>query len=82
MTVGSSDFGITLDGPINDKSTFVFSARGITFHFVNENYDEGKIISQHKISIHESETLISLKTKISRLELLNYPRIISSFIDE
>ena len=60
----------------NEKET------GITFHFVNENYDEGKIISQHKISIHESETLISLKTKISRLELLNYPRIISSFIDE
>jgi hypothetical protein len=27
LTVGSSDFGITLDGPINDKSTFVFSAR-------------------------------------------------------
>ena len=27
LTVGSSDFGITLDGPINDKTTFVFSAR-------------------------------------------------------
>ena len=27
LQVGSSDFGITLDGPINDKTTFVFSAR-------------------------------------------------------
>jgi hypothetical protein len=27
LTVGSSDFGITLDGPINNKTTFVFSAR-------------------------------------------------------
>jgi hypothetical protein len=27
LTVGSSDFGITLDGPINDKTTFVLSAR-------------------------------------------------------
>ena len=55
---------------------------GITFHYVNENYDEGKIISQHKILIEKSETLFTLKQKISRLELLNYPLIISSFINE
>ena len=55
---------------------------GITFHFVNENYDEGEIISQNKILIDESETIISLKTKINQLELLNYPRIIRSFLDE
>ena len=55
---------------------------GITFHYVNENYDQGKIISQHKILIEKSETLLTLKQKISRLELLNYPIIISSFINE
>ncbi len=27
LTIGSSDFGITLDGPIDDKTTFVLSAR-------------------------------------------------------
>ena len=27
LTVGSSDFGITLDGPMSDNTTFVFSAR-------------------------------------------------------
>lgn len=55
---------------------------GITFHFVNENYDEGEIISQHKIFLEEAETINSLKNKISQLELLNYPRIIHSFLDE
>ena len=55
---------------------------GITFHFVNEHYDEGEIISQHKVLIEKSETLISLKNKISQLELLNYPRIIGSFLNE
>ena len=55
---------------------------GITFHFVNEKYDEGEIISQHKILLEESETINSLKNKISQLELLNYPRIIHSFLDE
>lgn len=55
---------------------------GITFHFVNEKYDEGEIISQHKIFLEEAETINSLKNKISQLELLNYPRIIHSFLDE
>ena len=55
---------------------------GITFHFVNEKYDEGEIISQHKILLEEAETINSLKNKISQLELLNYPRIIHSFLDE
>ena len=27
LTVGSSDFGITLDGPMSENTTFVFSAR-------------------------------------------------------
>ena len=36
---------------------------GITFHYVNENYDEGKIISQHPILISDSETLSTLKEK-------------------
>ena len=55
---------------------------GITFHYVNENYDEGKIISQHSFLISSSETLSTLKEKISQLELLNYPTIISSFKNE
>ena len=55
---------------------------GITFHYVNENYDEGKIISQHSFTISNSETLSTLIEKISQLELLNYPTIISSFKNE
>ena len=55
---------------------------GITFHYVNENYDEGEIIAQFKIKIDKFETLNSLKKKISQEELLNYPKIISSFLDE
>ena len=43
---------------------------------------KGEIISQHPILISDSETLSTLKKKISQLELLNYPRIISSFKDE
>ena len=55
---------------------------GITFHYVNENYDEGKIIAQYEIEVDGNETLNSLKKKISREELLNYPKIISSILNE
>lgn len=34
FTVGSSDFGMTFDGPINDKTTFVFSARRSYLQFL------------------------------------------------
>ena len=60
----------------NEKKT------GITFHYVNENYDEGEIIAQYEIKIDSNETLNSLKQKISREELLNYPKIISSILNE
>ena len=55
---------------------------GITFHYVNENYDEGKNNFPTFILISNSETLSTLKEKISQLELLNYPIIISSFKNE
>jgi phosphoribosylglycinamide formyltransferase-1 len=41
---------------------------GITFHYVNENYDEGKIILQKSISINDNETVESLETKVKNLE--------------
>ena len=33
------------------------STSGITFHYVNENYDEGQIISQFEVSLSQEETL-------------------------
>ncbi len=49
---------------------------GITFHFVNENYDEGKIIKQFEVSLSEEESLNSLKQKINALEMTYFPQII------
>jgi phosphoribosylglycinamide formyltransferase-1 len=41
---------------------------GITFHYVNENYDEGKIILQKSLTISENDTIDSLENKIKILE--------------
>ena len=55
---------------------------GITFHYVNENYDEGKIIKQFEVSLSEEESLNSLKNKINALEMTHFPQIISMLNDE
>ena len=58
------------------------STSGITFHYVNENYDEGQIISQFEVSLSQEETLASLKHKIDVLEKKHYPLVISSILNE
>ena len=64
----------------------VLSARekltGITFHYVNEKYDDGEIIAQFPIVISELESLPSLKEKINKLEKLKFPEIIISIYHE
>ena len=46
---------------------------GISIHFVNQNYDEGKIILQEKCVISEDETLETLTEKIHQLEHNYFP---------
>jgi len=46
---------------------------GISIHFVNQNYDEGKLILQEKCSISENETLDTLAAKIHQLEKKYFP---------
>ena len=55
---------------------------GVTFHFVNENYDEGKIINQYCVNLTSDETLTSLKQKINKLEWEHYPLVIESLCNE
>ena len=49
---------------------------GITIHFVDKNYDEGKIIFQKSISISDKDTSESLARKVSKLEHSFFPKII------
>lgn len=49
---------------------------GITIHYVNENYDEGKIIFQKSFKIEKEETLDSLKEKIHALEQNEFPVVL------
>ena len=49
---------------------------GITIHFVNEEYDSGAIIFQHKYELKKSETAESLSNEIQKIEHAFFPKII------
>ncbi|MGV6846048.1 MAG: phosphoribosylglycinamide formyltransferase [Lutibacter sp.] len=53
---------------------------GITIHFVNENYDEGAIIFQEKVSLTENDLPKTIAAKIHELEYLHFPKIIERVI--
>ncbi len=55
---------------------------GITIHFVNEEYDKGKIISQHICNVTENETAESLAQKIHQLEYEFFPVAIETILQK
>ncbi len=53
---------------------------GISIHYVNEHYDEGAILSQHRCDIAENETPYTLAAKIHELEYVFFPKDIEQII--
>jgi phosphoribosylglycinamide formyltransferase-1 len=53
---------------------------GITIHYVNENYDEGAIIFQEKVSIEPNDTPEMLANKVHELEYEYFPKVIAQVI--
>lgn len=53
---------------------------GISIHFVNEKYDEGEIIEQHKCSLTENDTAETLAKKIHQLEFDFFPKAIEKIL--
>lgn len=55
---------------------------GITIHYVNEKYDDGKIIFQDRVSLSDDDTPETIAYKISELESRNFCNVIASVIDK
>jgi phosphoribosylglycinamide formyltransferase-1 len=53
---------------------------GITIHFVNEKYDEGKIIFQASCPITSTDTIQSLQTKIQQLEHEYFAKVVEDIL--
>jgi phosphoribosylglycinamide formyltransferase-1 len=56
------------------------SETGITFHYVNEHYDEGAIIRQFKVKISEEDTVDQITTKVQSLEYRHFPQVIEDIL--
>ncbi len=55
---------------------------GISIHYVNEEYDKGKIIFQATTQLENNDTPDSLAQKIHELEYRHFPEIIEKILDE
>ncbi len=53
---------------------------GISIHFVNESYDEGRLIFQARCPVYESDTPDTLAERVHRLEYAHYPRIVEKLV--
>jgi phosphoribosylglycinamide formyltransferase-1 len=53
---------------------------GCTVHYVTAELDAGPIIKQSKISVLYTDTELSLKTKVQKLEHELYPKVIESLL--
>lgn len=53
---------------------------GITIHFVNENFDEGRIIAQFRCIVESCDTTEMIQAKIQRLEHAYFPFVIEKTI--
>jgi len=49
---------------------------GITIHYVNENYDEGKVIFQAKCPVLPADSPDDVAAKVHALEYEHFPRVI------
>ena len=54
---------------------------GITIHYVNEHYDEGKIIFQAVVPVDKNDSIESLAEKIHEQEYLHFPKVIEQLLE-
>ncbi|PKP25507.1 MAG: phosphoribosylglycinamide formyltransferase [Bacteroidetes bacterium HGW-Bacteroidetes-2] len=76
---GKGMYGMNIHKAIVEKKE---SETGITIHFVNENYDEGKIIFQAKTEVLGTDTPEIIAKKIHTLEQQYFPKVIENLITE
>ena len=55
---------------------------GVTVHFVDEDYDHGKIIAQKKIKVRSEDTAKTLAEQVLKVEHDLYPKVVKAFCED
>ena len=62
---GKGMYGMHVHQAVKDAND---TETGITIHYVNENYDEGKVILQEQVNIQNNDTIEMIANKVHQLE--------------
>ncbi|MDO4996478.1 MAG: phosphoribosylglycinamide formyltransferase [Bacilli bacterium] len=52
---------------------------GVTLHFVNEEYDKGKIIAQTKVEVYEDDTPEDVSSRVQKAEKKQLIKVLNKF---
>jgi phosphoribosylglycinamide formyltransferase-1 len=74
---GKGMYGMNVHKAVVDNKE---TESGISIHFVNENYDEGKLIYQAKCAVVPEDTPEDVANKIHELEYKYFPEIIEKVL--
>jgi len=66
---------------ISDAFEFGVKVTGVTVHFANEVFDEGPIIAQRAVPIHEGDSVASLEERIHLVEHELYPEVLAAIAE-
>ena len=75
---GKGMYGINVHKKVIENQE---SESGISIHYVNQNYDEGKIIFQKSINISYPTDASNLSKKIHELEMKYFPEVIEKLLN-
>ncbi len=54
---------------------------GISIHYVNEHYDEGRLIRQKRCAVRPADSPEDVAAKVRRLEHEHYPEVVAALVD-
>jgi phosphoribosylglycinamide formyltransferase-1 len=74
---GKGMYGMNVHRAVIDNGD---TESGITIHFVNEKYDEGKIIFQAKCQVMLTDTPDDVAAKVHKLEYKYFPSVIEKIL--
>ncbi|MGI0104981.1 phosphoribosylglycinamide formyltransferase [Salinimicrobium sp. WS361] len=74
---GKGMYGMNVHKAIHEKKEV---ETGISIHYVNENYDEGKMIFQATTAINPEDSVEDIAHKIHELEQEHFPKVIENLL--
>ena len=74
---GKGMYGMKVHQAVLEKKELV---TGISIHYVNENYDEGKLIFQATCPVEPTDTAEDIAHKIHALEYKHFPEVIEKLL--